>query len=460
MKVWLRRVLSAALAAALSTAILIPCASAASFADVPKNHWAYADIMDMQSRGLIQGSGGKFRPNEPVSQQAFLSMVCRAAGLDDRNLEGGTGWSDPAMAYGFYRGWYEEDEITKTTRTKPISRELAAKLLVNALFPDAPKQTKSTSPFRDEASIGRDRIPYVRAAVDLGLIGGYADGRFDPQGSLTRAASAALLHRALTLLEQDRPAAGASVQVPVLMYHDISYLSEQGSGYYSQTPERFKQQLQELKDAGFHTVFFSQLIDYVENGTPLPSKPIVITLDDGYRSNYEYAYPILRELDMKAEISLIGGAMQYTSWGLKWDDVQEMADSGLVSFQCHTNQMHGDHTAEGGRLGVLKAPGESWQEYVETLGADTVHILDLIETKTGTRPVTFTYPRGKWNSMAEAVVTGLGCKASVTTKDGIAVVTQGDPSSLHLMDRIGMDFRNGSVVSVLNQYGYKSKPPA
>lgn len=432
-----------------------PIAKAADFRDVPKSHWAYSDIMEMQSRGLIQGSGGKFRPSEPVSQQAFLSMVCRAAGLDDRKLESGTNWSDPAMAYGFYQGWYEEDEITKTTRAKPISRELAAKLLVNALFPETLERPRQTPTFRDAASISRDRLPYVQAAVGLGLIGGYADGRFDPNGSLTRAASAALLYRALTLAEQNKPAVGAGIQIPVLMYHDISYLSQQGNGYYSKTPEVFQQQMQELKNAGFHTVFFSQLIDYVENGTPLPSKPIVVTLDDGYRSNYEYAYPILQELDMKAEISLIGGAIQYTSWGLKWEDVQEMAASGLVSFQCHTDQMHGDHTAEGGRLGVLKAPKESWREYVETLGADTVKALDLIEAKTGTRPAAFTYPRGKWNPMAEAVVTSLGCKVSVTTKDGIAVVKQGDPSSLHLMDRIGMDFLNGSVVSALKKYGYK-----
>lgn len=447
-RIW-RRAALAGLALLLCLA-WCPTAAATSFSDVPQGYWAYSDIMDLQSRGLLQGSGGKFRPGEPISQQAFLSMVCRAAGLDDRKLESG-GWSaDPAMAYAFYQGWYDEDEITKTTRTAPITRELAAKLLVNALFRDQLGRQAAPS-FRDDAQISRDRLPYVQTAAALGLIGGYADGRFDPQGSLTRAASAALLSRALTLLEQDRPTVGAAIQVPVLMYHDVSYL---GSGY-SKTPEIFRQQMRELKDAGFHTVFFSQLVDYVEQGTPLPSKPIVITLDDGYQSNYEYVYPILQELDMKAEISLIGGAMQYTSWGLKWDQVREMADSGLVSFQCHTFQMHGDYTAQGGRLGVLKAPKESWQEYVETLGADTVKILDAIEAKTGTRPVTFTYPRGKWNYMAEAVVTSLGCKVSLTTKDGVAAVAQGDPDSLHLMDRIGMDFLNGSVVSVLKKYGYK-----
>ena len=58
--------------------------------------------------------------------------------------------------------------------------------------------------------------------------------------------------------------------------------------------------------------------------------------------------------------------------------------------------------------------------------------------------------------MSEAVTSRLGCKVSLTTKDGIAQVRQGDPSSLRLMDRIGMDFRNGSVVSVLKQFGYQA----
>ena len=57
--------------------------------------------------------------------------------------------------------------------------------------------------------------------------------------------------------------------------------------------------------------------------------------------------------------------------------------------------------------------------------------------------------------MAEGLTLQAGCKASVTTLDGIASVRQGDPSSLHLMDRIGMDFRNGSVISVLKQFGYQ-----
>ena len=425
---------------------LAPAASAA-FTDVPADHWASAHITAMQERGIVEGSGGRFRPGDSVSNQAFLAMVCRASGMDDRTLE--QNWTvRPLLAYGRYFGWFQEQELPEDRCGDPITREFAAKLLVKAFFPNE-KLAGGEKSFSDSRKMDVAYRDYVNTAVRLGLISGYEDGTFRPKDPLTRAAAAALLDRTLTRTET--LPASPTVQVPVLMYHDVSDL-----GYgYSKTPEQFRAQMQELKDAGFHTVSYTQLIDFVEQGTPLPEKPIVITLDDGYRSNYEYVFPILQELDMKAEIALIGGAIQYTSWGLKWDEVRQMQESGLVSFQAHTYQMHEDATATGGRLGVLRASGEPWSTYTAALGADTTRILNAIEKQTGVRPVAFTYPRGKWNHLAEGLVTRLGCKVTVTTIDGVAAVTQGDPASLHLMDRIGMDFRNGSVVAVLKQFGYQ-----
>lgn len=428
---------------------LSPRAAALSFSDVPPEHWACAEITAMADRGLIQGSGGAFRPGDSVSDQAFLSMLCRASGFDDRSLESGSRWADPALAYGAYFGWFEGSELNAENQADPITREFAAKLLVNALFPE--EKSSGSLPFRDACKIDPACAPQVRTAAKLGLLGGYEDGCFHPKDPLTRAAAAALLDRALSL-KAAVPADGEGVQVPILMYHDVSYL---GRGY-SKTPEQFRAQMQELKDAGFHTIFYSQLIDYVENGMPLPEKPIVISIDDGYQTNHTYVLPILRELGMKAEISVIGDAILYAEWGMSWDQVREMHQSGLVSFQAHTKALHGDHTASGGRLGVLKLDSESWADYVRVLGNDTQAILDLIERETGVRPQAFTYPRGKWNAMADGIAHQLGCKVSVTTKDGVARVAQGDLSSLRLMDRIGMDFRNGSVLDVLNRFGYQA----
>ena len=299
--------------------------------------------------------------------------------------------------------------------------------------------------FRDQDDISPERLPYVRAAAALGLVDGYADGTFRPDQGLTRAAAAKLISRCVP---KAASSSGKSVQVPVLMYHDVSYL---GRGY-SKTPEIFEQQMRELKDAGFHTVFFSQVVDYVENGTPLPEKPIVITFDDGYATNYTYVYPILQKLGMKIELSTIGVAIRYADWGLRWDQIREMVDSGLVAIEPHTYDLHSSTAA---RTSMLKNPSESWADYVTLVGDDTRKVLDQITTEVGTTPQVFTYPLGKHNAMTEAIVHRLGCKVSLTTKDGVARVVQGDPSSLRLMDRIGMDFRNGSVISVLKQFGYK-----
>lgn len=249
---------------------------------------------------------------------------------------------------------------------------------MNAFFPAALSQSGGPT-FQDRGEVTSKRLPYVQAAARLGLVNGYADGTFRPKEGLTRAAAASLLYRSLL---QNARTPGKSLQVPILMYHDISYL---GRGY-SKTPEVFKAQLLELKNAGFHTVFFSQLIDYVDQGTPLPEKPIVITIDDGYATNHTYVLPILRELEMKAEISLIGDAVQYADWGLSWDQVREMQESGLVSFQAHTKSLHSDNSAQGGRLGVLRVPGESWEAYVDLIARDTQAELDLLERETGVRP--------------------------------------------------------------------------
>ena len=437
-----RRILPLALALLLALSC-VPVAYAADFPDVPKSHWAYSYIHDAVSRGLVQGYGdGRFRPQDAVSVQAFLSMVCRADGLDDRQLQSGSNWADPAVAYGAYFGWFQPKELG--SRTAPITREFAAQLLIQAFHPEAVGRGSALS-FRDQADISPERLPYVRAAAALGIVDGYADGTFRPDQGLTRAAAAKLISRCVP---KAASSSGKSVQVPVLMYHDVSYL---GRGY-SKTPEIFEKQMQELKDAGFHTVFFSQVIDYVENGTPLPEKPIVITFDDGYATNYTYVYPILQKLGIKIELSTIGVAIRYADWGLRWDQIREMVNSGLVAIEPHTYDLHSSTAA---RTSMLKNPSESWADYVTLVGDDTRKVLDQITTEVGTTPQVFTYPLGKYNAMTEAIVHRLGCKVSLTTKDGVARVVQGDPSSLRLMDRIGMDFRNGSVISVLKQFGYK-----
>ena len=137
-------------------------------------------------------------------------------------------------------------------------------------------------------------------------------------------------------------AEGVSVQVPILLYHHISE--------DTLTQEQFQTEMQLLKDGGYHTVSFDQIFDFVEKGTPLPEKPVCLTFDDGYLSNYEIAYPLLKEYGMKATFFAIGATVGNTEHykdtefpitpHYSYEQAKEMSDSGLVSIQSHTFDMH------------------------------------------------------------------------------------------------------------------------
>ena len=138
-----------------------------------------------------------------------------------------------------------------------------------------------------------------------------------------------------------------TAQVPVLMYHHIS---EEGNDSTELSPEAFEAQIAALAEAGYTAVFPEDLAAYVREGKELPEKPIVITFDDGYLSNYEYAYPILKKYGMVATIFVIGSTVGDTEHYKDTDypitphfsceQAKEMVDSGVISIQSHTYDMH------------------------------------------------------------------------------------------------------------------------
>jgi peptidoglycan/xylan/chitin deacetylase (PgdA/CDA1 family) len=91
--------------------------------------------------------------------------------------------------------------------------------------------------------------------------------------------------------------------VPVLMYHVIAAppAGAPFPGLYVE-PREFAEQMRALKDAGWHAVTPDQVRAYWREGVALPpGKPIVLTFDNGYQSQYTQAFPVLRRLGWVAE---------------------------------------------------------------------------------------------------------------------------------------------------------------
>ena len=82
----------------------------------------------------------------------------------------------------------------------------------------------------------------------------------------------------------------AEQELPVLMYH---HFDQQSKSQTVVSQETFRRQIEALKNAGYETVNLQQIKRFVCDKGQLPQKPILITMDDGYRSNLEIAAPIL-----------------------------------------------------------------------------------------------------------------------------------------------------------------------
>ena len=118
--------------------------------------------------------------------------------------------------------------------------------------------------------------------------------------------------------------------VPVLNYHQVNYKFQT---VLTMRPDNFERQIKYLHDNGYHAITLQQFEDYM-NGGDLPDKPVLITFDDGYADNYEYAYPILRKYDMFGTIFLITDFVGRPGY-LTWQQVGEMS-ADHMEFGSHT----------------------------------------------------------------------------------------------------------------------------
>src|SRR5439155_5204015 len=118
--------------------------------------------------------------------------------------------------------------------------------------------------------------------------------------------------------------------LPILMYHVIASPppSAPFPGLYV-APEEFAAQMQALKTAGWHAVTLDQVEAFWRRGTPLPAgRPIVLTFDNGYRSQYTRALPVLQRLGWVADENIQLSGLPPSQGGLTRQQVRAMVAAG------------------------------------------------------------------------------------------------------------------------------------
>ena len=229
------------------------------------------------------------------------------------------------------------------------------------------------------------------------------------------------------------------VEVPIIMYHSL-YAKE--TNEWNIFPAAFEQDLKYLQENGYTAVFISDLIAYVDRGTPLPEKPIVLTFDDGYYNNYSNGMPLLAKYDMKMMLAIIGtssdhwtqheGEIDERYGHLTWPQIAEMVGSGRVELANHTHNLHKN---ENGRKGCRMKEGEDFASFEQMLTQDLEAVQARMEEAGGTRPQCFVYPFGAKCKNAEQVLIKSGFKATLSCASGLNRLQVGDPDTLLDMKR-------------------------
>ena len=248
-------------------------------------------------------------------------------------------------------------------------------------------------------------------------------------------------------------------ELPVLMYHHIA---EEGDGGVTISAECFEEQIAALSEAGYTAVSLEDLYAYVEEGTPLPDKPILITFDDGYESNYEIAWPILEKYDMKAVIFTIGVSVGKDTYKdtdtaitphFSYEEAREMAASGTISIQSHTYDMHQSAQLDEApaRTSAVPLEGESEGAYMEAFLSDMEQSMSEIQKGVGEPVTAMAYPNGEYTTLSQALCAELGLKATFTTEARTNVLIKGLPQCLYGMGRYNVEEISGEELLDLIQ---------
>lgn len=204
-------------------------------------------------------------------------------------------------------------------------------------------------------------------------------------------------------------------KLPVLMYHHVVEDGQECNDM-TITVSRLREDLQWLKDNGYTTILPRELAA----GDPLPSKPVLVTFDDGYRSNYDLAFPLFQEFEAKAVISIMVFMQDHgvTSF-LSWDMCREMSETGLVEIGSHAYALHnlddrGGNFTPDGVNGVQRKPEETDEDFKSRVLDDIQKSYDLIEENVGAAPVFFAYPFGLTEPDADGLIRDLFPVTAVT----------------------------------------------
>lgn len=178
------------------------------------------------------------------------------------------------------------------------------------------------------------------------------------------------------------------------------------------TPAEFTREMQALKDSNFTVIPMQDFLAWRRGEKDMPAKSAIITIDDGYISGYDTAWPILKKFNYPFTVFIYTEYIGSGGKSISWDQLAEMRDAG-VDIESHTSRhqnLHGTgpFVDKKAQQDIAKLGYENW------LRKEIIDSRTLLENQLGIKCNVFAYPFGKYNEKTREIVKEAGYQAAFT----------------------------------------------
>lgn len=238
-------------------------------------------------------------------------------------------------------------------------------------------------------------------------------------------------------------AAQAAGTFRVICWHDVREDVRVVPDPFAVDTAELVSQFSWLRENGYHVIGMDDVIAAREGRRPLPDKAVMLTFDDGFRSVYTRVYPLLKLFGYKAVVALTGAwldapagkTVEYDGKAvpretfLSWEQVREMAGSGLVEIASHSYDLHRGVVAnpQGNLIPAALAHRyeagsyEDQAAYEARVREDLARNSALIKARTGHAPRIMVWPYGRDSAGLAEIARKLGMPYGMTLGGGAAV---------------------------------------
>src|SRR5213082_839893 len=216
-----------------------------------------------------------------------------------------------------------------------------------------------------------------------------------------------------------KPVVDQTAQVIIFCYHRlVDKIRYPGTEI---TPAAFEAQMKELKDRGITVIGMQDLLAWKRGEKNIPPRCAVITFDDGCKSQYEVAWPIMKKFGYPFTMFIYTEGVAGGSLGggeaITWEQLADMRDNG-VDIEAHTathQDLREGHNitlaSPGGKKSRTKLTGPPYEQWVQN---EVVGSKELLEQRLGIKVNCFAVPFGNYNEHVKELARNAGYEAMFT----------------------------------------------